>query len=80
MKTPSHGEGGFVYFNHSSRPTDRCKRTPKNPPAAANLQRSSIPLTPAERARRSDALRTALAGTAPLFQARVRRGEEGDRT
>ncbi len=69
-----------MYFDHFSRPTDRCKRTPKNPPAAAGPQRYSIPLTPAERARRIDALRTALAGTAPLFQARARRGEEGDRT
>ena len=69
-----------MYFDHSSRPTDRCKRTPKNPPAAAGLQRFSIPLTPAERARRSGALRTALAGIAPLFLARLRRGEEGDRT
>ena len=65
--------------SHFSRLTKRCKRTPKNPPAAAGLQRSSIPLTPAERARRSDAPRTAPAGTAPLSQARVRRGEEGDR-
>jgi hypothetical protein len=69
-----------VRASHSSRPAERCKSTPKNPPADAGLQRSSIPLTPAERARRIDALRTALAGTAPLFQARVRRGEEGDRT
>ena len=66
--------------SHSSRPTERCKRTPKNPPASAGLQRYSIPLTPAERARRINELRTALAGTAPLFQARVRRGEEGDGT
>jgi hypothetical protein len=69
-----------VRASHSSRPTKRCKRTPKNPPAAAGLQRFSIPLTPAERACRCDALRTAPAGTAPLFQARLRRGEEGDRT
>lgn len=66
--------------SHSSRPADGCKRTPKNPPAAAGPQRSSLPLTPAERARRIHELRTALAGTAPLFQARVRRGEGGDRT
>jgi len=69
-----------VRASHSSRPTDHCKRTPKNPPAAAGLQPHSIPLTPAERARRINELRTALAGTAPLFQARARRGEEGDRT
>lgn len=66
--------------SHSSRPTDGCKRMPKNPPAAAGPQRFSLPLTPAERARRIHELRTALAGTAPLFQARVRRGEGGDRT
>ncbi|MBV8315873.1 MAG: hypothetical protein JOZ63_18750 [Planctomycetaceae bacterium] len=66
--------------SYSSRPAEHCKSTPKNPPAATGPQRSSIPLTPAERARRSDALRTAPAGTAPLFQTRLRRGEEGDRT
>ncbi|MBV8266446.1 MAG: hypothetical protein JO252_08990 [Planctomycetaceae bacterium] len=66
--------------SHSSRPAGRCKNTPKNPPAAAEPPRRSIPLTPPERARRIDELRTALAGTAPLFQARARRGEEGDRT
>ena len=66
--------------SHSSRPAGRCKRTPKNPPAAAGPQRFSTPLTPAERACQINELRTALAGTAPLFQARVRRGEEGDRT
>ncbi len=37
------------------------------------------PLAPADRVRRSAALRTALAGTAPLFQARLQRGEEGSR-
>ena len=66
--------------SHSSRPTERCKRTPKNPPEAAGLQRFSIPLTPAERACQINELRTAPAGTAPLFQDRLRRGEEGDPT
>jgi hypothetical protein len=69
-----------VRASHSSRPTERCKRTPKILPAAASLQRFSIPLTPAERACQINELRTALAGTAPLFQDPVRRDEEGDRT
>jgi hypothetical protein len=68
-----------VRASHSSRPTKRCKRTPKNPPADAGPQRSSIPMTPAERARRIDALRTALAGAAPTFQAQFRAGEQGER-
>jgi hypothetical protein len=68
-----------VRASHSSRPAERCKDTPKNPPAAAEPPRRPIPLTPPERARRIDELRTALAGTAPLFQARLRRGEEGSR-
>ena len=37
------------------------------------------PLAPDDRARRIAELRTALAGTAPLFQARIQRGEEGSR-
>jgi len=72
-----------VRASHSSRPIERCKGR-----SAAPVQNRShdvspprrfIPLTPAERARRIDALRTALVGTALLFQARVRRGEEGSR-
>ena len=65
--------------SYSSRPAERCKNTPKNPPAAADPPRRSIPLTPPERTRRIDALQAALAGTAPPFQARIRRGEEGIR-
>jgi hypothetical protein len=68
-----------VRASHSSRPAGRCKGTPNNPPAAAGPPRRPIPLTPPERTRRIDELRTALAGTAPLFQARIRRGEEGSR-
>jgi hypothetical protein len=68
-----------VRASHSSRPAGRCKGTPNNPPAAADPHRRSIPLTPAERARRSDAQRTALAGAAPTFQARFRAGEQEER-
>jgi hypothetical protein len=68
-----------VRASHSSRPAERCKNTPKNPPAAAEPPRRSIPPTPPERARRGAAPRPARAGTAPLFQARLRRGEEGSR-
>jgi hypothetical protein len=73
-----------VYFDHSSRPRDRHKDLDLTAtgffPAPVTRARRGIPLTPAERARRIHELRTALAGTAPLFQARVRRGEGGDRT
>jgi len=68
-----------VRASHSSRPTGHCKNTPKNPPADAGPQRSSIPLTPAERARHIDALRTALAGAAPTFHTRYFAEERRER-
>jgi hypothetical protein len=54
-----------VRASYSSRPAGRCKNTPKNPPAAAEPPRRSIPLTPPERAHRIAAPRAARAGAAP---------------
>jgi hypothetical protein len=67
---------------YSSRPTNQCKG--RSEPITENSSdappiRRFGPLAPDDRARRIAELRTALAGTAPLFQARVRRGEEGSR-
>ena len=59
-------------MRHSSRPTNQCKGRSEpiteNPPDA--LPRFS-PLAPEDRARRLAELRTALAGAAPTFQARI---------
>jgi hypothetical protein len=46
--------------------------------APGSTSRSTAP-TPAEKARRVAALKAALAGTAPLFEAQLRRGGEGRR-
>jgi hypothetical protein len=69
-------------MRYSSRPTNQCKG--RSEPITENSSdappiRRFGPLAPDDRARRIAELRTALAGTAPLFQARVRRGEEGSR-
>ena len=68
-------------MRHSSRPTNQCKG--RSEPIAEKssdtpLSRRFGPLTPDDRARRLAALRTALAGAAPTFQARIRAGEQGE--
>ncbi|MBV8270388.1 MAG: hypothetical protein JO252_29020 [Planctomycetaceae bacterium] len=72
-----------MYIDYSRRSGGRRKGLDLTPPgfspASVTPSRRGDPLTPAERAHRIHALRTAPAGTAPLSQARVRRGEEGDR-
>jgi hypothetical protein len=73
---PSHGEG--VLMRYSSRPTDCCKG--QSEPIAENSSDAPPcfgPLAPDDRARRVAELRAVL--SAPAFQARVRRGEEGGR-
>jgi hypothetical protein len=67
-------------MRYSSRPTDCCKG--RSEPVTENSSDAPPrfdPLTPADRARRLAQLRLALAGSAPTFQARVRRGGEGSR-
>jgi hypothetical protein len=65
-------------MRYSSRPTNQCKG--RSEPSTEN---SSVapprfgPLAPDDRARRVAELRAVL--SAPAFQARVRRGEEGSR-
>jgi hypothetical protein len=65
---------------YSSRPSDCCKgRSEPSTENSSDAPPRFGPLAPDDRARRVAELRTALAGAAPLFQARVRRGEEGSR-
>ena len=78
-------------MRHSSRPTNQCKG--RSEPITENsssdqvdlvsssapLSRRCIPLAPDDRARCLAELRTALAGAAPTFQARLRAGERGER-
>jgi hypothetical protein len=67
-------------MRYSSRPSDCCKG--RSEPITENSSGAPPrfgPLAPEDRARRLAELRTALAGTAPLFQAHVRRSEEGSR-
>jgi hypothetical protein len=66
---------------YSSRPIDCCKgrSEPVTENSDAPPPRRCIPALPDDRARRVAELRTALAGAAPTFQARVRRGGEGSR-
>jgi hypothetical protein len=68
-----------VLAGYSNRPTDRCKG--RSEPITENssdaLPRFG-PLAPEDRARRLIELRTALAGAAPMFQARIRAGEQGE--
>src|ERR1700694_3737548 len=82
------GEG--VLMRHSSRPTNQCKGrsepiTENSSSGQVDLVSSSAPLSrrfgplaPDDRARRLAELRTALAGAAPTFQARLRAGEQGE--
>ena len=68
-------------MRHSSRPTNQCKG--RSEPITENssdtpLSRRCISLAPDDRARRLAELRTALAGAAPTFQARIRAGEQGE--
>ena len=77
-------------MRHSSRPTNQCKG--RSEPITQNsssdqvdlvsssapLSRRFGPLAPDDRARRLAELRTALAGAAPTFQARIRAGEQGE--
>ena len=72
------GEG--VLMRHSSRPTNQCKG--RSEPSIKNSSDAPPrfgPLAPADRARRLAELRTALAGAAPTFQARIDAGERGER-
>ena len=66
---------------YSSRPTDCCKGrsepSTENPSDAPPTRRFG-PLAPEDRARRLAELRTALAGAAPKFQARIDAGERGE--
>jgi hypothetical protein len=67
-------------MRYSSRPTDCCKG--RSEPITENSSDAPLrfgPLALDDRARRIAELRTALAGTAPLFQARIRAGEQGGR-
>jgi hypothetical protein len=72
-----------VRAGHCSRPDgERKSRSPDSPEihtAAPEPPRRSRPLTPAEKARRVDALRAALDGSAPTFQARALQIGEGRR-
>jgi hypothetical protein len=71
-----------VRAGYSSRPAgERKPRSPASPEnhLAADDPPRSVPPCPAEKARRVDALRAALAGTAPDFEARLRRGGEAER-
>jgi hypothetical protein len=65
---------------YSSRPTDQCKG--RSEPITENSSDAPPrfgPLAPDDRTRRVAELRTALAGSAPAFQARLRAGEQGER-
>jgi hypothetical protein len=67
-------------MRYSSRPTNQCKG--RSDPITENSSDAPPrfgPLAPEDRARRLAVLRMAHAGSAPLFQAHVRRGEEGSR-
>ena len=66
-------------MRHSSRPTYQCKG--RSQPITENSSDALPhfgPLAPDDRARRLAKLRTALAGAAPTFQARIRAGEQGE--
>ncbi|HMB07610.1 MAG TPA: hypothetical protein VKP69_28250 [Isosphaeraceae bacterium] len=68
-------------MRYSSRPSDCCKG--RSEPIAENSSDAPPrfgPLAPDVRARRVAVLRTALAGAAPKFQARMRAGEQGGLT
>ena len=66
-------------MRHSSRPTNQCKG--RSEPITENSSDAPPrfgPLAPDDRIRRLAELRTALAGAAPAFQARIRAGEQGE--
>jgi hypothetical protein len=66
-------------MHHSSRPTDCCKG--RSEPITENPSDAPPrfgPLAPDDRARRLAELRTALAGAAPKFQARIDAGKQGE--
>ena len=69
-------------MRHSSRPTDqrkgRSQPITENSSDARPTRRCGL-LTPDDRARRLAKLRTARADAAPMFQARLRTGEQGER-
>ena len=69
-------------MRYSSRLTNQCKG--RSEPITENSSdappiRRFGPLAPDDRARRIAELRTALAGTAPKFQARMDAGKQGER-
>jgi hypothetical protein len=82
-KDPHRGEGVFVRASYCSGPPAERKgpfpALSHEPGAAAEPPPRPAAPTPAEKAFRVAALRAALAGTAPLFEARLRRGGEGGR-
>jgi hypothetical protein len=67
--------------SYLSRPPDRCKPPSAgpagNPARAAAAPGRFLPTAPAEKARRVERLRAALAGSAPDFVARLRHTGEG---
>jgi hypothetical protein len=66
-----------------THPIGRCKTRSSDPPensVDAPPFRRSVPLSPADRARRLAELREVLADAAPTFRARIDAGEEGDRS
>jgi hypothetical protein len=66
-------------MRYSSRPTDCCKG--RSEPITENSSDAPPrfgPLAPDDRTRRLAELRTALAGAAPTFQARIDAGERGE--
>jgi hypothetical protein len=69
---------------HSNPTTERCKSRKPAPPEipadVASPPRRSIPPTSSEKASRIAELRVVLADAAPLFQARIRRDQEGGRS
>jgi hypothetical protein len=70
-----------VRASYSSRPNDRCKgrsQSINENSSDAPPPRRPVPLAPDDRARRLAELRTALAGSAPTFQARILAGEQGE--
>ena len=59
-------------MRHSSRPTNQCKgRSEPSTENSSDAPPRCGPLAPDDRARRLAALRTALAGAVPTFQARI---------
>ena len=66
-------------MRYSSRPSDCCKgRSEPSTENSSDAPPRFGPLAPDDRARRLAQLRTALAGAAPKFQARIDAGERGE--